>query len=159
MISYSNPVWDGYCAGPFVLRHNDLYYGYGPGPADETGREFIVLCSPDLVNWTRLGNALNPIETLRGRHHWAPEVAVADSPQGPWTDFGERANVLSGNEQTIGPGHCSIVLAPDNQTLICCYHAWNRERTMRQLCVDPIQWDGDKPRVAPTRSGGRMPVG
>ena len=314
MIPYSNPVWNGYCADPFVLRHGGFYYAYGTGPRDAKGREFVVLRAPDLVNWQQQDNALEPVESLTGRHHWAPEVAfaqgkfwmyysaaktadddaghrlrvavaeapggpfrdcgrellpgagfsidaspfrdpqsgrwflyyaadyldgrvgtgtamveladdmrtiigepqvvvrassdwqiyerdrfhynqtfdkwhtvegpfvifrqgryycfyaagnwknetygvsyaVADSPDGPWTDFGERANVLQGNAQTIGPGHCSIVLAPDDQTWICCYHAWNAERTKRQLCVDPIEWDGDKPRVSPTQTGGMM---
>ena len=313
MIPYSNPVWDGYCADPFVLRHEDVYYAYGTGPTDASGRQFVVLRSPDLVNWERLPNALQPVAAFAKQPHWAPEVAfsqgkfwmyysadeasndashrlrvavakapggpfedvgqpllddpgfsidaspfqdpqsgqwhlfyardffdarvgtgtamvtlahdmttvtsepsvvvrasndwqiyerarqhygqlwdkwhtvegpfviyregryycfyaagnwqnesygvsyaVADSPRGPWTDFGDRARVLQGNEQTIGPGHCSVVLAPDNQALVCCYHAWNAERTMRQLCVDPIEWDGDKPHVTPTRTGGML---
>ena len=312
MISYSNPVWDGYCADPFVLRHDDFYYAYGTGPAQD-GKEFVVLRSRDLVNWERLPNALEPVEKLKNKPHWAPEVAfsqgqfwmyysadessddashrlrvavadvaggpfrdvgllpldegfaidaspfcdpktdhwflyyardffdgragtgtavvqlasdmtsvigeaqtavragadwqiyqrdrfhyernwdawhtvegpfvvfkderyylfyaagnwqnesygvsfaVADSPLGPWTDFGDRARVLQGNAETIGPGHCSVILAPDNQTHICCYHAWNAARTKRQLCVDAIEWTSDGPRVVPTRAGGMMP--
>ncbi len=307
VISYSNPVWDGYCADPFVLRHDNFYYAYGTGPARD-GREFIVLRSPDLVNWEPLPNALQPAPGLERRPHWAPEVAFAqgqfwmyysadqtgdaaghrlrmatsvepggpfhdigvlpletegfaidaspfhdpksghwylyyarnfldervgtgtavvqladdmqsvvgepqtairasadwqiyernrshygrhwekwhtvegpfmvfkddkyylfysggkwesdgygvsyatsDTPLGPWRDYGERAHVLQGDADVIGPGHCSVVLAPDNETHICCYHAWNAERTKRQLCVDAIKWTSAGPRVAPTR--------
>ena len=28
-LTYSNPVWSGYCADPFVLRHEGFYYAYG----------------------------------------------------------------------------------------------------------------------------------
>ena len=313
MIAYSNPVWDGYCADPFVLRHDDFYYAYGTGPAHD-GKQFIVLRSRDLNNWERLPNALEPVEKLKNKPHWAPEVAfagdkfwmyysadessddaghrlrvaaspeptgpfrdvgrlkiedegfaidaspfhdpqsgawylyyardffdgragtgtavvqlssdmtsvvgepqtairaqadwqiyqrdrfhygrnwdawhtvegpfvvfkdekyylfysggkwesdgygvsfaVADHPLGPWSDFGDRARVLRGQADVIGPGHCSVVLAPDEKTHICCYHAWNAERTMRQLCVDPIEWTSDGPRVTPTRADGAMP--
>lgn len=313
MISYSNPVWDGYCADPFVLRHEDFYYAYGTGPALD-GKQFVVLRSPDLVNWERLPNALEPTDELKNKPHWAPEVAfsdgkfwmfysadestddsghrlrvavadvaggpfrdvgrvqmkdegfsidaspfrdpqdgqwylyyardffdgragtgtavialaddmmttlgephvtiraqsdwqiyqrdrfhyernweswhtvegpfvvfkdgryylfyaagnwqdesygvsyaVADHPLGPWQDFGDRAHVLQGNDQVIGPGHCSVVLAPDNQTHICCYHAWNAERTERQLYIDPIEWTPNGPKVSPTRAGGMLP--
>ena len=79
--------------------------------------------------------------------------AVADGPLGPWTDYGDRAHVLQGNAEVIGPGHCSVVLAPDDETHICCYHAWNEERTKRQLCFDPIEWTSDGPKVTPTRAG------
>ena len=305
---YSNPVWPGYCADPFVLRHDDFYYAYGTGPRDEAGREFVVLRSPDLNNWEQLDNALEPVPAFARKPHWAPEVAfaggrfwmyysadakagdvghhlrvavadepggpfrdcgkellpdqgfsidaspfcdpvsgqwylfyardyfdqrvgtgtamvpladdmmtvldapravvrasndwqiyerdrhhygqffnswhtvegpfvvwregkyyllysggkwessgygvsyaIADSPLGPWTDFGDRPHVLQGTPDVIGPGHCSVVLGPDDETLVCCYHAWNRERTKRQLCVDPIAWTSDGPRVTPTR--------
>ncbi len=317
MISYSNPVWNGYCADPFVLRHDNFYYAYGTGPRGDDGKQFVVLRSSDLINWEQLPNALEPVAGLEDKPHWAPEVAfadgkfwmyysadeasddlghrlrvavadapegpfrdvnrpllddagfkgfsidaspfrdpqsgkwylyyardffdgragtgtavialnddmttiegeprvvvraqsdwqiyqrdrfhyerdwdkwhtvegpfvvfkdgryicfyaagnwqnesygvsyaVADHPLGPWTDFGERAHVLQGNAEVIGPGHCSVVLAPDDQTHFCCYHAWNAERTKRQLCVDPIQWTPEGPRVAPTRKGGAMP--
>jgi len=82
---------------------------------------------------------------------------VAAHPLGPWTNFGDRPHVLQGNAEVIGPGHCSVVLAPDNQTHICCYHAWNAERNKRQLYIDPIEWTPDGPRVSPSRTGGIVP--
>ena len=104
MISYSNPVWDGYCADPFVLRHDDVYYAYGTGPAQDD-KEFIVLRSPDLVNWERLPNALEPTPELKDKPHWAPEVAFAQgkfwmyySADESTDDSGHRLRVAASNE-------------------------------------------------------------
>src|SRR5437764_221581 len=75
-ITYTNPVWPHYFADPFVLRvARGEYYAYGTAPADEQGREFPILRSSDLVNWTYVGHALAPARASRGHNHWAPEVA------------------------------------------------------------------------------------
>lgn len=78
--------------------------------------------------------------------------AVADHPLGPWRDEGTLRGpcVLKAEEKTIGPGHCSVVMAPDDQTHICVYHAWNETRATRQLCLDPIEWTTDGPKVNPS---------
>jgi hypothetical protein len=36
--TYTNPVWHGYFADPFVLRHEGVYYAYGTGTAPATAR-------------------------------------------------------------------------------------------------------------------------
>ena len=74
-ITYTNPVWSGYFADPFVLKVKGVYWAYGTGPADERGREFPVLRSDDLVNWQHVGHALEAGADARGYNHWAPEVA------------------------------------------------------------------------------------
>lgn len=310
VLNYSNPLWDGYCADPFVLRAGDFYYCYGTGPTSD-GKQFVLLRSSDLANWENLGGALIPIQGYEQADHWAPEVcerdgvfwmyfscntasagdttqrihvarsdspegpfevvkqllfpdegftidaspfhdpqsgkwylyyardfldervgtgtavvelnddmiswkgeprtvvrasadwqifernrtiygqvveawhtvegaftvfhdgkyvcfyaggnwtnatygvsfALASSPLGPWLDerSTEGAFVLRGNENTIGPGHNSVVLAPDGKTHLCIYHAWNAEGTRRQLCLDPIEWTQHGPKVTPTR--------
>ena len=319
-IAYQNPVWDGYCADPFVLQHGDFYYCYGTSYGAETlldGRQFICLRSSDLVNWEVLGGALEPLEADKDGDYWAPEVAfnngkfwmyfsnnepggdethrlsvavsdepegpfrvvkrhlmpddgftivgspflvpqrgiwylyfardffdgrvgtgtavvelnddmtslsgdwhtvvrasadwqiyerdrtnygkfweawhtvegafvvfkdgvyycfyaggnwtnesygasfaVADHPLGPWDDkhSANGALVLRGRKDAIGPGHNSVVLAPDGKTYVCVYHAWNAEQTKRQLCIDPIQWTQNGPKVEITRGGGILPV-
>ncbi len=54
--TYSNPVWHGYFADPFVLRHNGIYYAYGTGHGPEPGGwQFPVLRSPDLAHWEYAG--------------------------------------------------------------------------------------------------------
>jgi beta-xylosidase len=72
------PVWPGYFADPFVLRHGGEYYAYGTAATDERqdefGREFPVLHSTDLSEWRPLGYALTPASEHTASAHWAPEV-------------------------------------------------------------------------------------
>lgn len=118
--TYTNPVYAGYFADPFVLEHEGTYYAYGTsGRPTLEGRAFEVLRSPDLVSWTSLGGALEPPEGLAGRDYWAPEVAfhegrfymyysagiedkghqirvaAAERPEGPFHDLG---HVLTGDD-------------------------------------------------------------
>jgi len=83
--SYSNPVWDGYFADPFVLRWNGAYYAYGTDPVSDSGaatRVFPVLRSADLATWEPLGRALERPAAAAGElpftSFWAPEVAERD---------------------------------------------------------------------------------
>lgn len=76
-LHYTNPVWDGYFADPFVLKHNGEYWAYGTGPAALDGKQFPILRSPDLVNWELVGGALEPLGGVFC-DYWAPEVAFRD---------------------------------------------------------------------------------
>lgn len=108
---YTNPVWDGYFADPFVLPVAAGYLAFGTGPTAD-GRVLPMLRSTDLVTWTPVGGALEPLPTEWGTDYWAPEVvaeggrhwlyysvgqgerghqlrvAVADDPSGPYRDCG-----------------------------------------------------------------------
>jgi GH43 family beta-xylosidase len=75
--TYTNPVYDGYLADPFVLRVEDSYYAYGTAPGAPDGRQFPVLRSRDLVHWENRGYALAPVGGADD--FWAPEVAHDDS--------------------------------------------------------------------------------
>jgi GH43 family beta-xylosidase len=117
MKTYTNPVWPGYFADPFVLRTGTgaerAYWAYGTGPGTD-GKEIPVLFSKDLIGWEARGSALIPPVALVGGAFWAPEVAekdglfylyysaeakgsdafqrlrvaVSDSPGGPFEDSG-----------------------------------------------------------------------
>lgn len=84
-LTYTNPVFPGYFADPFVLkvtRHsgsgNAMYYAYGTGHGIEPdGRWCPVLHSEDLVHWTYLGGAITPLDPPH-QGYWAPEVAERD---------------------------------------------------------------------------------
>lgn len=303
--TYVNPVYPGYFADPFVLRTGGEYWAYGTGPAVD-GREFPVLRSTDLVNWTAAGAAVVPSAGFAGGNFWAPEVAerdgkfylyysaatpgsdahhrlrlaVADRPAGPFTDLGRELfpdagfsidahpfrdpkdgrwylfyatdfvedephgtglavaplgddmtpsgpgrpviratadwqvyehnrdykgrvwkawncvegpfvlehggkyyclysggawhtenyglgfavadgplgpytddfarhgpTVLRGKpDYVVGPGHNSVVLGPDGRTLYAVYHAWDKARTARRMCIDPLVWTADGPK-------------
>jgi arabinan endo-1,5-alpha-L-arabinosidase len=109
--TYCNPVHDGYFADPYVAATPDGYVAVGTG-GSVAGREFEVLTSPDLVSWTSVGGALEPVSADLGTDYWAPElaeqdgtwflyysvghgdsghhirVAVSDRPTGPYRDQG-----------------------------------------------------------------------
>ncbi len=84
--TYTNPVYNGYFADPFVWEHQGIYYAIGTGAAeaegqvDEVGerRIFPLLHSEDFVNWHFAGNALLRPDPALGDNFWAPEVAYCD---------------------------------------------------------------------------------
>jgi beta-xylosidase len=76
--TYTNPVYPGYFADPFVLFHEGTYYAYGTDPRNDGDRQFEVLQSADLVSWRSLGYALARVDDAEARDYWAPEVAVRD---------------------------------------------------------------------------------
>jgi GH43 family beta-xylosidase len=108
---YHNPVYDQDFPDPFALKFCGAYWAYGTGIQPD-GRAFGILHSTDLVEWRRVGSAL---DLLPGGHtcYWAPEVsydngrfylyysvgneehmhlrvAVARQPAGPFVDSGRR---------------------------------------------------------------------
>lgn len=75
---------------------------------------------------------------------------VSDSIMGTYRDVWslERGSVVSTIPgELIGPGHTSLLLAPDNETWFLVYHSWNKERTKRQMCLDPLVWTDKGPKV------------
>ena len=83
LLKYQNPVWSGYFADPFVLKHKGEYFAYGTGSRVEDdmrcgGRVFPLLHSTDLVHWEHLGSALEPLRFLHCCYYWAPEVVERD---------------------------------------------------------------------------------
>lgn len=110
--NYTNPVYSGYFADPFVFQYRGLYYAYGTGGIQPNGRVVEVLQSSNLVDWVSLGGALEPLNLDQELSYWAPEVvyngerfylyysvgvgdqdhkirvATAPQPQGPFWDVG-----------------------------------------------------------------------
>ncbi|MEG3439475.1 glycoside hydrolase family 43 protein [Pannus brasiliensis CCIBt3594] len=86
MIYYTNPVYSGYLADPFVWRHEGVYYAIGTGPAEAAGRVgalpegriFPLLRSDNLADWQYVGNALERPDPSPGDNFWAPEIADRD---------------------------------------------------------------------------------
>ncbi|WP_102126999.1 glycoside hydrolase family 43 protein [Deinococcus planocerae] len=73
--------------------------------------------------------------------------AVADHPLGPWTEPSPGANVLRTAGHLRGPGHASVTQGGGEDILI--FHAWNEERTKRQLHAAPLRWQGGVPSALP----------
>lgn len=111
---YCNPVHPGYLADPCVVRVGPgdgappgvRYLAVGTGDV-VAGRVFALLGSPDLVRWTPLGGALEPLPAAAGTDYWAPELLRAD---GRWWmyysvgvgDTGHRLRVAVA-DRVVGP--------------------------------------------------------
>ena len=95
--------------------------------------------------------------------HYGVGCAVADHPLGPWHDPSARSGpaVLKGIPgKVVGPGHNSLTLAPDGETPLMVYHAWDPAHSARRMCIDPIRWTSDGPRViGPTLTPQRIEPG
>ncbi len=106
---YRNPVHNRSFPDPYVLKHGGEFWAYCTD-FREDGRCFGVMRSHDLVHWTEICGAMDPLPGGFGCY-WAPEVsylngrfymyysvgneermeirvAVAEHPDGPFTDAG-----------------------------------------------------------------------
>jgi GH43 family beta-xylosidase len=102
--------------GPFVRAHGGRYYCFYSG-----------------------GSWLQPT--------YAVSYAVADAPDGPWREPADAVPLLRTTPgAVIGPGHNSVVTAPDG-TDVMVYHAWDLGQTRRRMFIDPIRWTDDGPVV------------
>lgn len=72
--------------------------------------------------------------------------AVADHPLGPWTDVPGEPLLRTVPGRVLGPGHNSVVTTHDGRDVLV-YHAWDPALTARRLCIDPLDWGPDGPRV------------
>jgi len=115
------PLWDGYCADPFVLRADDgRYVLYGTTPvALPEGRAFQMLVSEDLETWVDAGGALAvPEERSPQTEYWAPEVAYANGLYWLYysSGIGDTAHELrvATSASPTGPfDDLDLVLTPD----------------------------------------------
>ncbi|HEY8584964.1 MAG TPA: glycoside hydrolase family 43 protein [Capillimicrobium sp.] len=74
-------------------------------------------------------------------------AAVADAPEGPWEEPRPGPTVLRTEPgRLLGPGHCCVVVGPDGSDRLV-YHAWNAERTAREMHIDRLVWEPGGPRV------------
>lgn len=115
------PLWDGYCADPFVLRAQDgRYVMYGTTPVSlPERRAFQVLVSDDLESWQDAGGALEvPDDAPPGTEYWAPEVVWAEGRYWMYYslgigDSGHRLRVATATEATGPFRDTGTVLTPD----------------------------------------------
>ncbi len=104
--------------GPFVLRRKNLYYQMFSGG-----------------NWQNLTYGVS----------YAVSESVARADEWEQSADGERVLPILRTvpEKVIGPGHNSVVRAPDNRQLFCVYHRWDGERG-RVLALDRLDWVGER---------------
>jgi arabinan endo-1,5-alpha-L-arabinosidase len=79
---------------------------------------------------------------------YAVGYAVADTILGPYQKAGEPLLVTStAHGAILGPGGQDIVVDKDGETWIV-YHSWEpRSITYRQMNLDELAWEGDRPVV------------
>lgn len=122
-------VWDWYTLeGPFVRRRDGRYWCFFSGGA-----------------W-RAPN-------------YGVGCAVADHPLGPYTTVGDAEGpvvLTTVPERAIGPGHASIVVAPDNVTDYLVYHAWDPALTGRYMCIDRLDWTPSGPGPSGPRTDQQL---
>lgn len=111
-------VWDWYTVeGPFVRKHGGRYYCFYSGGA-----------------WKE--------------PNYGVSYVVADLPTGPFASEAgaEGPKILCTQPgRVVGPGHASVVDAPDNVHEYVVYHAWDPGHTRRLMCIDPLSWGEQGP--------------
>lgn len=114
-------VWDWYTVeGAFVRKNGGRYYCFYSGGA-----------------WRE--------------PNYGVSYVAADHPMGPFAPEAdaEGPDVLrTAPGRVIGPGHASVVLAPDNLREYLVYHAWDPGHTRRQMRIDPLDWGQAGPSSA-----------
>ena len=105
--------------GPFVLKHKGRYYQMFSGG-----------------NWQNVSYGVSYATTDR-----------LDTPD-EWEQVCDGRRVLpilrTVPGQVIGPGHNSVVVGPDNRQLFCVYHRWAADGSARVLCLDRLDFVGDR---------------
>lgn len=79
---------------------------------------------------------------------YAVSWAVAPHPLGPWSHApaGSQPLLATGAHDLIGPGHNSLVVAPDGLDAIA-FHAWDAEHDARKMHVHRISFRPEGPWV------------
>jgi GH43 family beta-xylosidase len=74
--------------------------------------------------------------------------AVADHPLGPWLEQPDVPPLLvTVPDQVVGPGHVSVTTGPTGGDVLV-YHAWDAGLSARRMCIDPLAWTDDGPKLS-----------
>ncbi len=85
-------------------------------------------------------------------------ITTADRPRGVWRK--DPLNpVLRSGRRIQGPGHHSVILAPDGVTEYAVYHGYADGRPGRKVHLDPLTWAGDRPIIGTDPVAGRPTEG
>lgn len=106
--------------GSFVLRRKGRYYQMFSGGNWQNPTYGVSYATTDDLNtpdeWVQLSDGESVLPILRTHREGG----------------------------VIGPGHNSVVLAPDNRHYYCVYHRWAADGSGRQMAIDPLEWVGDQ---------------
>lgn len=85
-------------------------------------------------------------------------LATAELPRGPWRKSRDNPILRSG-ERITGPGHHSMILAPDGVTTYAVYHGYDGAEPGRKAHLDPVHWAGERPLIGTDPVAGRPTEG
>jgi beta-xylosidase len=77
---------------------------------------------------------------------YAVGYAVSENPLGPFTKAGHNPILASPSPEISGPGHNSVTIAPDGETLLVVYHTHTdplHPSGDRQVCIDRMGFRAD----------------
>lgn len=81
-------------------------------------------------------------------------LSAADHPRGPWTKHPDNP-IFAAGARITGPGHHSVILAPDGVSYYAVYHAYDGALGGRKVNLDRVRWCGDRPVMGTGRVLGR----
>ncbi len=111
--------------------------------------------------WPAWHTVEGPFVVHRGGRYWlfysgglwkgvdyGVSVAVADDVLGPYVEPRPTTgpSLLRATDDRRGPGHNSVIVAPDGGDAIV-YHAWDARLTARRMFIDRLAWTADGPVV------------
>ena len=154
---YMNPVIRGDVADPTVIRWGDSYYA--AGTSSEWAPHYPLFRSSDLVNWEQVGHVFLQLPSWASSSFWAPElfvyrgkvycyytarsrstgrsyvgVAVADSPEGEYEDYGPLVDV--------GTEDIDAFVYNDNGRLFITWKAYGLDPRPIEILCQPLSDDG-----------------
>jgi GH43 family beta-xylosidase len=96
------------------------------------------------------------------KDNYGVSYVVAKHAEGPYRrpDDGQRALLMRTPEagELLGPGHSSFTVSPGGSETWIVYHAWDKARTARRMCIDRLEWmDGVPVTGGPTWTEQQAP--
>ena len=97
-------------------------------------------------------------ELYSGSHYRHGDYAIglssADALRGRWRKHAANP-IFARGPRISGPGHQSVILAPDGVTSYAVYHGYDDGRPGRKVSLDRLRWCGDRPLIGSHPACGR----
>ena len=154
---YMNPVIRGDVADPTIIRWGNTYYA--AGTSSEWAPHYPLFRSTDLVNWEQVGHIFQQLPAWASSSFWAPElfvcrgkvycyytarsratgrsyigVAVADTPEGEYVDYGPLVDV--------GTEDIDAFVYNDDGRLYVTWKAYGLDPRPIEILCQPLTADG-----------------